>query len=172
MKPIDLGLIQARRKKIEAEIQDKLVQYQKAVAVLEDELQELKVAERVFSKLTQGSAPDKKGSSKDHPASGKPADLPAVSQMIKDALQHAVMAGGRGMKPAALLSYIRGTYWNGAQSKDVGSIAWRMWKNGQLEKSTSGVYALLKPERDAIREAIAKEAAKMPPPSGQLQLNP
>jgi hypothetical protein len=168
MKPIDLGLIQARRKKIEAEIQDT----HKALSVLEDELKELQVAERVFSKLTQDSAPDEKRSSKDHPASGKPAGLPAVSEMIKDALQHAVMAGGKGMKPAELLSYIRGTRWTGAQSKDVGSIAWRMWKNGQLEKSPSGVYALLKPERDAIREAIAKEAAKMPPPSGPLQLNP
>lgn len=172
MKPIDIGLIQARRKKIEADIQNEHQRHERALSALEDELEELKVAERVFSKLTQGTPSNEKaGPENGHSAGGKPSGLPAVSEMIREALKHAIEVGAKGMKPAGLLSYIRGKYWPTAESRDVGPIAWRMWQSHQLEKFKDGEYTLPKSEREAIQQAIAKEAAKMPPP-GQLQLNP
>jgi hypothetical protein len=166
VKPIDIGLIQARRKKIAADIEA----HQRALAALEVENNELEIAERVFSKLVLGDNSRSKGDAASSEL-GKPAGLPPVSEMIKEALAHAVTLRAKGLKPSGMLSYIRGKWWPAAESKDVGPIAWRMSQNGQLEKSKDGVYALLKSERDAIYEAIAKEAAKMPPP-GQLQLNP
>jgi hypothetical protein len=168
VKPIDIGLIQARRKKIAADIEA----HHKALATLETENNELEIAERVFSKLSLGGNSRNNGdaSKSASSASGKPAGLPAVSEMIKEALAHAVTLRARGMKPAAMLSYIRGKWWPAAQSKDVGPIAWRMWQDDQLEKSKEGVYALLKSERDAIREAIAKAATTSPPKPGEFDL--
>lgn len=169
VKPIELGLIQARRKKIAADIEA----HQRALAELEIENKELEIAERVFSKLVLGGI-NSHGKSDTSAAAdvGKPEGLPPVSEMIKEALAHAVAIQAKGLKPAAILSYIRGKWWPGAQSKDVGPIAWRMWQDDKLEKFKDGDYALLKPEREAVQQAIAKEAAKMPPPSGPLQLNP
>ncbi len=167
MKPIDIGLIQARRKKIEAEIQAEHQRHERALGALEDELEELVIAERVFSKLTGGNAAREKESSESR-TSGKPAGLPAVPEMIKEALAHAVTVGANGLKPSGLLSYIRGKYWPAAESKDVGPIAWRMWQNDQLEHYESGEYALPEDEVAKIREKIAKAAATMPPPSPTL----
>lgn len=170
MKPIDIGLIQARRKKIEAEIQEERQRHERALGALEDELEELVVAERVFSKLTgAGATQQKKPEAR---ASGKPEGLPAVSEMIKEALEHAVSVGAAGLKPAGLLSYIRGKYWPAAESKDVGPIAWRMWQNDQLEHFESGEYALPDVEVAKIRERIAKAAAMMPPPALQREFSP
>jgi hypothetical protein len=169
MKPIDLGLVQARRKKIEAEIDNEQQRHQHALGALEDELEELLIAERVFSKLTgAGAAQQKKPETH---TSGKPDGLPAVAEMIKEALAHAVSVGASGLKPAGLLSYIRGKYWPTAESKDVGPIAWRMWQNDQLEHFNTGEYALPDAEVAKIRAEIAKAAAKaLSPKPGEFDL--
>jgi hypothetical protein len=173
MKPIDLGLIQARRKKIQTEIQDENLRHQEMIALLKEELEDLMVAERVFSRLSGGSdqSPELplngKGKKQTSPV-GKPEGLPPVSDMIREALDHAIRLGAHGLRPSGLLSFIRGKYWPTAESKDVGPIAWRMWQNDQLEKYKSGEYALLDAEVIKIRAEIEKAAAAMPPPSPAL----
>jgi|SRR5580700_496780 hypothetical protein len=174
MKPIDLGLIQARRKKIEAEMQAEVQRHQSTLRTLEDELEDLIVAERVFSKLS-GSGKGAKAADEEtdtEPSSGKPPGLPAMPEMIREALVHAVSIGAvNGLKPAAILSYVRGKYWAGAASKDVGPIAWRMWQNDQLEKYEGGEYALLDSELEKVRAELAKRAAAMTPPKpGEFDL--
>jgi hypothetical protein len=167
VKPIDIGLIQARRKKIAADIEV----HQRALAALEVENNELEIAERVFSKLGLGDINSRNSDNASAPSeSGKPEGLPPVSEMIREALAHAVAINAKGLKPAGILSYIRGKWWPEAQSKDVGPIAWRMWQDGRLEKFKDGDYALLKAEREAVQQANAKEAEKIPPP-GQLLLH-
>ncbi len=161
MKPIDLGLIQARRKKIEADIQTERQRHERALVALQDELKELAIAERVFSKLTGADASDVQEQKRSETqASGKPDGLPPMSEMIKEALAHAVAIGANGLKPAGILSYVRGKYWPGAESKDVGPIAWRMWQNEQLEHYEAGEYALLDIEVEKIRTNIAEAAEK------------
>jgi hypothetical protein len=165
MKPIDIRLIQARRNRIQAEIEAIQAEFEKRIVALKAEAKELDIAERVFSRLSLGDdAPNESTKSKAHIDDGKPEGIPAVSEMIKEALAYAVMQRATGLKPAAILAYIRGKWWPGAQSNDVGPIAWRMWQNDQLEKFEDGEYALLEAERAEIIERLAKEAAKMPPP--------
>jgi hypothetical protein len=171
MKPIDLGLIQARRKKIEAAINELHTTYQSSLRGLEDELEELVIAERVFSRLSAGTpARAEKNDDGDAAHSGKPEGLPSMTDMIKEALAHGVSVGAEQMKPAALLSYIRGKYWPGAASRDVGPIAWRMWQNDQLEKYESGDYSLLEDEIADIKAKIAKAAAQAPAKPGEFDL--
>jgi hypothetical protein len=64
----------------------------------------------------------------------KPAGLPPVPDMIIEALTNATAAGAPGLTPSGLLSYVRGKYWPEAQTNDVGTTAWRMWKDGRLTK--------------------------------------
>jgi hypothetical protein len=168
MKPIDIRLIQARRKKIQAEIEAAQAEFEAKIVGLKAEAKELDIAERVFARL---SSEDHSSTGQDHrrvkeeeETEGKPEGLPAVSEMIKEALAHAVMQGGLGLKPAAILAYIRGKWWSEAESNDVGPIAWRMWQNDQLLKYEDGEYGLLEAEQQTVREDFAKEAAKMPPP--------
>jgi hypothetical protein len=185
MKPIDLGLIQARRKKIHGELaaenlrhaqEVELIQrkHQHVLDVLQKEFDELGIAERVFSRLSQDANLDAElplngdAETKETVSTGKPEGLPPVSDMIREALAHAVTLGFRGMKPSAILSYIHGRYWAGATSRDVGPIAWRMWQNDQLEKYQTGEYALLDAEVEKIQDEINRAAASMPPPSPEL----
>jgi hypothetical protein len=172
MKPIDIRLIQARRKKIEAEIESVQAEFEKKIVALKAEAKELDIAERVFARLSSADSPpaNRKGDEEIVDA-GKPEGIPAVSEMIKEALAYAVIQGGYGFKPAAILAYIRGKWWPEAQSNDVGPIAWRMWQNDQLIKYKDGEYGLLKAEQEALRADLQKEAAKMPPP-GQIVNSP
>jgi hypothetical protein len=173
VKPIDIGLIQARRKKIEAEAKAEKERHEKALAALEAEWKELDIAERVFSRLSLEGGKNQRlvanglligGETNVDGGGGKPEGLPPVSEMIKEALAYAVSLNAKGLKPAGLLSYIRGKWWPEAQSRDVGPVAWRMWQNEQLERFDSGEYTLLKAERVAIRQNIESGAATMPPP--------
>jgi len=163
MKPIDIRLIQARRKKIDAEIDALQSAFEKKIVALKAEAKELDIAERVFSRLSQD------GDSGDSTANGawgegKPEGLPPVSDMIREALAYAAIQNGVGLKPSGILGYVRGKWWPGAQSNDVGPIAWRMWQNDQIEKYQDGEYALLKADREAVLAQFEEDAAKMPPP--------
>jgi hypothetical protein len=169
MKPIDIRLIQARRKKIQAEIDAIQAEFEKQIVALKAEAKELDIAERVFSRLSLNDADvstnnNSKKSKQAPPDNGKPDGLPAVSEMIKEALAYAVIQGGYGLKPAGILAYVRGKWWPEAQSNDVGPIAWRMWQNDQIDKLQDGEYGLIDAERAAVRADFEKEAAKMPPP--------
>jgi len=149
---IDIGLIQARRRKIAEALEQERVRHEKVVAGLQTELEELTIAERVFVKLSsEGNA----ASQQETPV-GKPEGLPAVSEMIKEALSHHLKLGSPGLAPAGMLSYIRGKWWPEATSNDVGPVAWRMEQNGSLERLETGEYALPeKAERPTVTDRIS-----------------
>ena len=48
--------------------------------------------------------------------------------------------------PSELLYLIQTKHWPQAQSSDVGSTAWRMWKDGRLIRPETGRYALPRPQ--------------------------
>jgi hypothetical protein len=172
MKPIDIAMIQARRKKIDAaadaenqRFQSYLAEYQseldglktrheaqlaehhRRLEALTDEQDELEIAEKVFTRLSGETAPGEDGSR------GKPAGIPPMTEMIKEALGHYAELGHPRQRPATILSYIRGKWWPDADNTDVGPITWRMWQRDQLTKYTDGTYAMLEPEPEPEPEA-------------------
>jgi len=160
MKPIDIGLIQARRKKIEQEIAEENQHWELVIRThsrrleqLKIESQELDIAERVFTKLTNEVSG---ASSGDRPTliedGGKPAGTPPMPEMIKEALAHAKGLGTVSLKPAGILSYIQGKWWAAADINNVAPIAWRMWQRDDLVKYDDGTYALM-PEGEEEKEA-------------------
>ena len=73
----------------------------------------------------------------------KPTGIPPVPDMIIEALTEA--SGNLnvdGLSPSALLTFVRQKYWPEATNQDVGSTAWRMWKDGRLARPSTGIYAL------------------------------
>jgi len=175
MKAIDLGLIQARRAKLDQEI----AEHEKAVVDLRLQLTDLEVAERVFAQLALEAGDDESGqASLELPVDAerqpkkkrsKPPGLPTIPHMIFEALRHAHGLGAPGLDPAGMVSYIRGRYWPNAPTEAVGPIAWRLWsKDHTLEKNGS-LYALpadARPKIEGNADPIVEEppAKKLPPP--------
>jgi hypothetical protein len=151
MKPIDLALIQARRAKIASEMAEENNRFEglqriheHRLADLEGELHELDIAERVFAKLSgETSAPTPAGST------GKPANTPPMTDMIREALEHARGLGTVRLRPAEILSYIQGKWWPNAEPNAVGPIAWRMWQREELAKFKDGTYSLPSKKEEA-----------------------
>jgi hypothetical protein len=109
---------------------------------------DFEAAERVWLQLSPESEPGgemiDEGRALAGGTSRKPSDVPPVPEMIIEALQNAAESGAPGLTPTGLLSYVRQKYWPDAQNADVGSTAWRMWKDGRLIKPSqdSPIYAL------------------------------
>jgi hypothetical protein len=68
------------------------------------------------------------------PPAGKPAGTPQITEMIFEALGLAHKSRAPGLQPSALTTYVRQIYWPQAEIANIGPIAWRMWKRGQLGK--------------------------------------
>ena len=81
----------------------------------------------------------------------KPAGVPPVPQMILEALQLAEVQGKRGLIPHEMVDFVRRKYWPEAGSPDIGSTAWRMWKDGRLAKpdENSSLYTIARDKEDA-----------------------
>jgi hypothetical protein len=153
MKPIDIAMIQARRRKIDAAVEaenalfqkymteyyEQVEEHNRRIAELAGEQDELEIAERVFAKLSGETAPGEG-------PRGKPAGTPPMPEMITEALGHYAALGRPHQRPAEILAYIRGKWWPEAHATDVGPIAWRMWNRDQLVKFTDGTYGLLEEE--------------------------
>jgi hypothetical protein len=84
-------------------------------------------------------------------AARKPAGVPPVPSMIIQMLADAAEAGKPGLTPAEILDGIQLMYWKDAKSTDVGSTAWRMWRDGRLAKPDehSPLYTLPQVKEDA-----------------------
>ena len=148
MKPIDMTMIQARRRAL-AEERERLLQ---AVQVLDAEAQELEIAERVFARLTLAGEVNLAGegtlkADAQVISHGKPVGTPSMPEMIEEALAHSASFGALGLTPSGLLSYIQGKWWPAAKINNVGPIAWRMAQRGDLVKDKNGNYALAKERR-------------------------
>jgi hypothetical protein len=76
----------------------------------------------------------------------KPPDAPRVPEMITYLLRQAEKDGKQGLTPSELLTHVQLTWWPEAKNSDVGSTAWRMWRDGRLAKPNpdSPIYALPK----------------------------
>jgi hypothetical protein len=156
MKPIDIALIQARRKQIDAAVEAENARWQREleshharIAALGAEQNELEIAERVFARLSGTSDLSPKSTGED---AGKPADLPSVPDMIRDVLAFASERGrSNGLRPAELVAVIRARWWPDCPATAVGPIAWRMWKRGALRK-VRGLYVLPPPEEETAEE--------------------
>jgi hypothetical protein len=162
MKPIDIGLIQARRQKIVSEVNAEKSRFAQLadehasrITALENEANELAIAERVFVKLTKGdTSAESQAEDQTSESTGKPEGTPSVPDMILEALNHAHGFGRTRLRPAEMLSYIRGKWWPSAEGNAVSSIAWRMWQRGQLAKYQDGTYSV--PPPAAVAEATQK----------------
>jgi hypothetical protein len=64
----------------------------------------------------------------------KPSGIPTAPEMIIEALTAAAERGMAGMTPFDLLGYVKQKYGPDANNSDVGSTAWRLWKDGRLMK--------------------------------------
>jgi hypothetical protein len=167
------GLILNRRREVEQEIarlQTQLKEYDK-------ELVELATAERVLTRLTgaRGPAPSEavgpstaKGSAEGAaPVTyGNPPTLP---QLILTALSRAHRSGLTGLEPKDIADAIllRNPT---AKVSGVNSIAWRMWKRGQLAKDEgSSLYRLPDKEKpaDLLSPAGEQSAGLSDQPSAQ-----
>lgn len=154
MKSVNLSQIQARRKRIAEAIGE----HESGIAALRAEDAELDVAERVFMRLATendfrelakivGTGATAEAKAEQEAESGKPPGIPTMPDMIREALKHALSRNVLGLEPTDMLAYIRGRYWSTAQQQNVGPIAWRMHKRGQLLKRGS-YYRLPKEETE------------------------
>jgi hypothetical protein len=157
-----LQLLQGERRKL-----------QKAIAEMEARLAELDIAERVFGSLTH-TAPTARvvlkprktkairvkstkidrveapPTLKVETTRAKPAGLPSVPEMICAAIQGGAKVGKDGMEPREMVDFIAHKWWPNIPPESVGPIAWRMYKQGRLEKD-GPKYRL--PVRERAQEA-------------------
>ena len=63
-----------------------------------------------------------------------------MTELIFQARHYAHSNGELGLTPARLAEWVRGNAWNEASVSNVGPIAWRMWKRGQLGKEGSRYF--------------------------------
>jgi hypothetical protein len=74
----------------------------------------------------------------------KPSGVPPVPEMILESLRLAQAQGKPGLTPQAMVGFVRTKYWPEASNPDIGSTAWRMWKDGRLAKpdENSSIYVI------------------------------
>jgi hypothetical protein len=161
--PNSLNLIIARREFLEGEVGNlsaKIGAMQTAINAYRDEIEELSVAEKVMTRLEADNLRDLENRAADlgvippPPAppleNRKPDGIPTVAEMIVTSLTEALGWGVKGQEPRQIADYIAKKWWPDVNTTDVGPIAWRMWKKGQLEKNGS-TYLL--PRTDSERAA-------------------
>jgi hypothetical protein len=130
------SLLRARRKEIAAEAGD----LRSRLDALDAEDKELAAAEAVL--LRFGAIPEETELPREENR-GKPAGTPTTPNMILALLREARGQGKPGLEPREMQISISKRWWPSVKSEDVGPTAWRMWKDGRLQKEGS-VYMLPK----------------------------
>jgi hypothetical protein len=146
------ALLRYRRKEIAAVVHDLKDQLEKLAA--EDE--ELASAERVLARFGGIEEPEPEASSS---SNGKPVGTPTTPNMILALLKEAIAQGKAGLEPKDMQMTIARRWWPTVKSEDVGPTAWRMWKDGRLDKDGS-VYML--------KKTVAEEGFPWTAPVGHL----
>jgi hypothetical protein len=147
-------LIAARRQAIEAE----LAQLATRADELRKELADIAVAERVVARLSGASADEASAAERrveEEAVGSKPPGTPSIPDMIMTVLQEDVIGGG--MEPKAITRDVQTRWWPNVPSNAISSIAWRMWKRGQLRKEGS-VY-MLPEENEAADDNSWRDAS-------------
>lgn len=125
-----------------------------SLSAMQQELVELDTAERVFARLsgaerhTAGPADEPKP--QEAPQSDAPrVRLPSMPNMILSVMQDSYRQGLKGLSPKEMGERIGEKFSHSPRGDAVSSIAWRMWKRGQLRKDEdSPLYSL--PEKGDI----------------------
>jgi hypothetical protein len=112
---------------------------------------ELETAERVLARFEPTPDP---GETKEVNASGKPQNTPTTPSMIVTLLKDAERQGKRGLEPKEMLIQITKRWWPSVKSDDVAPTAWRMWKDGRLEKD--GSLYMIKKNNEAVSDDLLK----------------
>ena len=104
---------------------------------LHDEKRDLEIAKRVLARLhgpaeSQGHHIGARAAAEDGGA--KPDGTPTVPEMISEVLADVQRIGMKGLEPALISDSIAKKWWPDVRRESISSIAWRMWKRGQLEK--------------------------------------
>jgi hypothetical protein len=173
--PDTLTLITARKEQILAEISRLSGQ----IKDLQAELSDLEAAERVLGRLSGGErrTPSEAGQLEPAtepqatPDTSKPPNTPTINEMIIEALRDAARRGVPGLQPASMTRYIAAKWWPNVPGVAISPIAWRMWKNSQLDKD-GPLYKLPKNAEavdllsDARSTASSTEARKSAPGDG------
>jgi hypothetical protein len=92
------------------------------------------------------------------PSGKRPPGTPPIPEMILEVLSYADVVDAGGLAPKHIVTAIRDKWWPGARAESVGSIAWRMSREGRLLKE-DGRYRL-PPEPSGELFARADSAAE------------
>lgn len=148
-------LIDERRRGIANEIREA----KERIAALQAEDRELELALRVLARLHGVEPPPKRTepqllwSNRTVASGSKPGGTPTIPQMIVESLTAAKESRGRvGLEPKEITEYVAKRWWPDVTINNVGPVAWRMWRRGELIKQDS-VYSLPKdkePDGDAL----------------------
>ena len=135
------------------EVADLIGRHEVALAYLRQELVDLEVAIRVCERFH-----DRHDYSKILPAKAgapeevrKPSGIPTMADMITHVLEVSDFDEAGSMEPKEILAQIRKIWWPDAPKDSVGPIAWRMWKEGKLQKDGSRYFLA---EKQAQRSAF------------------
>ena len=153
----DIERVRERRNDITRELKDAKVR----IAALTSEDHELEIAERVILRLTGTPATPPQSSSilpslrqhaqgvvgggpREDESAVKPPGTPTMPEMIIEALQVARLRGKPGLEPKEMAEFIAVQWWSDVSINNVGPIAWRMMKRGQLTKRSKddSLYSL------------------------------
>ncbi len=79
--------------------------------------------------------------------------------MIRSVLVHGRDKMGKklGMEPREITHVIENAWWPNAEGNAISSIAWRMWKRGELEKNGS-LYML--PQKETAGSPTTEQPVK------------
>jgi hypothetical protein len=171
-RPSGIARIQQELRNLRGEIEN----LRKVLAHKEARLNELSIAERVLSSLsnepeeraplttaaaveetvrlvdaTDATVVKPTWSNKRGP---KPEGAPTMSVMILTALKEAREDGRKGMEPKDIAAYVAKKWWPSVTINAVGPIVWRMYKQGKLSKRESKYFL---PKKDEGSDVDASE---------------
>jgi hypothetical protein len=152
-----LRQIQERRRGLETI----LTNLRAELAAREAEANDLKVAERVLLSLSEEKDAHE-GQAADREKTVKPEGIPPISEMITSVLADAKKEGKKGLRPQGISNIIKMRWWPEANTRTIGSVAWRMAQRKKLTKR-GAIYSLPKVEGSAASTA---EPSKSQPQQG------
>lgn len=139
------AMILSRRAAIDA----RLVEIDATIAPLElersrlvDELSDLRVADRIFAKLTGVPAPAPAPRAVTHRRQ-RPAGIPSTTKMLLAVLGDAMADSGTGLRGSEIVAEIRRRWWPAAQTNDVLPPLLRTMRRGVLFEKDGERYRLM-----------------------------
>lgn len=135
-----------RRVEIEAEME----QLRDRANVLESELEEIGIAERVLARLSGASGATASAADKPKPKSASEAQAagsPTMPVMIRTVLREAYRQGRKGLEPKEISDRIDAKGWGPINRDVIRTRTWRLARDGKLTKDGS-FYSLVDPENE------------------------